>query len=213
MQAITIGNNTYNLVTLPSSPGAAEMSLCMSDAIAVVQSPYVPAQMQAQAWPGADAWDGAVILPPLSNDQAAEWEGFLAELRGQLNVFQLGDPRRQQPRGNAQGSAPKMSGTDIATATQITTTGWKANNFRVLLRGDLFQVGYHLYRTCEQVNADASGHATISIWPSLRESSAAGAPLVLASPVGVWRLADNRRESQFSPMRLTTMSFKILEVR
>jgi hypothetical protein len=47
----------------------------------------------------------------------------------------------------------------------------------------------------------------------LRESSAAGAPLVLASPVGVWRLADNRRESQFSPMRLTTMSFKILEVR
>jgi hypothetical protein len=106
-----------------------------------------------------------------------------------------------------------MSGTDITTATQITTTGWKANNFRVLLRGDLFQVGYHLYRACEQVNADASGHATITIWPSLREAPAAGTSLILASPVGVWRLADNRRESQFSPMRLTTMSFKILEVR
>lgn len=213
MQSITVGPNTYNLVTMPTSPGAADMALGMNDAIAIVQSPYVPAQMQAQAWPGADAWDAAVSMPPLTNDQAAEWEGFLAELRGQLNVFQIGDPRRQKPRGNAQGSAPKAAATNTAMATQLATTGWKANTFRVLLRGDLFQVGYRLYRVCEQVDADASGNATIQIWPSLREVPAANTPLVISSPVGLWRLADNRRETQFSPMRLTTMSFKLLEVR
>jgi hypothetical protein len=213
MQWITVGSNSYNLATLPTSPGAADMSLGMNDAVATVQSPYVPAQMQAQAWPGADAWDATVNMPPLTNDQAAEWEGFLASLRGMLNVFQIGDPRRQMPRGNAQGSAPVLAGTNNAMATTITTGGWKLNTFRVLLRGDLFQIGYHLYRVCEQVDADASGNATILIWPSLRESPAAGSPLIISNPLGLWRLADNRREVQFSPMRLTTMSFKLAEVR
>jgi hypothetical protein len=189
------------------------MSLGMNDAVATVSSPYVPAQTQAQAWPGADAWDATVSMPPLTNAQAAEWEGFLASLRGMLNVFQIGDPRRQTPLGNAQGSAPVLTGTNNAMATSITTAGWKPNTARCLLRGDLFQIGYHLYRTCEQISADPGGLATILIWPSLRESPAAGAPLILSKPLGLWRLADNRREAQFSPMRLTTMSFKLAEVR
>lgn len=213
MQSITIGPNTYSLASLPATPGAAEMALGMNDSIAIVQSPYVPAQLQAQAWPGADAWDATVTMPPLTNAQAAEWEGFLASLRGQLNVLQLGDPRRQVPLGNAQGSAPVLTGTNNATATTITTSGWKPNTARVLLRGDLFQIGYHLYRVCEQISADSGGLASINIWPSLRESPAAGTALTLSKPVGLWRLADNRREAQFSPMRLTTLSFRLLEVR
>ncbi len=212
MTTITLGSNTYNLVTLPTSSAPAQMELGMTDSVAVVQSPYVPSQMQTQQWPGADAWDATITLPPLTAAQAADWEGFLAELRGPLNVFQIGDPRRTHPLGVATGTPTVAAGATLNGLT-LPTTGWTVSVTGILLRGDMIQVGYRLYRVCETVNSDSSGNATLAVWPSLREVPAASAAVTLTNPVGAFRLAAGRRASQFSPYRLTTMSFKATEVR
>jgi hypothetical protein len=212
MTSITIPSGTYNLVSLPTSPGPAEITLGMTDAIATVDSPYVPSQSQTQQWPGADGWDAQWTLPPLSDAQAADWEGFLAELRGKLNVFQIGDPRRKHPLGVAGGVPVVGSGNTINSASLV-TAGWHASVARILLRGDMLQVGYRLYRVTETVSSDGSGNCTIPVWPVLREAHAGGTSIVLNAPVGLFRLSDNRRQSIASKQRLTSVNFKATEVR
>lgn len=212
MSTITLGGNTYTLVPFPVAPGLSDIAIGMNDAIAVVASPYVPSQVQTQQWPGADAWDLELTVPPLSNAHAADWEGFLAALQGALNVFQAGDPRRQHPLGAARG-VPVAAAGNVQNAAQLLTGGWVAGTANQLLRGDLLQVGYRLHRVTAACSSDASGNMTIPVWPVLREVPATGASIVLNNPRGVFRLAQNRRQSQASRTRLTTLSFKAAEVR
>jgi len=337
MTTITLPNGqTYNLVTIPTSPAPSDITLGMNDTVGEVISPFTRVQ-QEQNWPGADWWDVQITLPAMARAQAASWEGFLADLQGKLNVFQLGDPRATTPLGSALGT-PVVSGTGSWTcpggvtsvkivydsnnctinngeelafsgvffgvlgsgvnlasalanfsvtgdgspsgytfaassaitvvpgttyqlqatidATQVTggvlpaieiqntalsggyynlyqtagvigqvgganvpgtrtlqTTGWEGSESGLLLPGDYIQLGYRLYRICSAVNSDDDGNATLNIWPSLREQPPDGTTFIFDSPVGLFRLADNRRQSQASPSRLTTISLQAVEVR
>ncbi len=67
--------------------------------------------------------------------------------------------------------------------------------------------------SCEIVNSDSGGNATLTVWPSIRETPADATPIVLAQPKGLFRLKANRRTIQWSPGRLTTLSFQCVEAR
>jgi hypothetical protein len=217
MKTITINGASYSLVTMPASPGPADIEIGWNDLVALQMSPYT-LQQQTQQWPGGDWWDAKVTLPSMATATAAPWEAFLAELRGPLNVFQLSDPRHQKPMGNTGASTPKIdSGTYATTTSTLGTVGWQPDQARVLLRGDRFQLGYRLHMVVDSdVSSNSSGAATISIWPSLREPPTAGEPLVLKCPKGLFRLAPagSRRMLSASPRQLTRIgSFPCLEVR
>ena len=214
-QTITLFNGvTFNLVATPTSPGMATAEIGMNDAVTVFTSPFTGVQ-QAQAFPGGDFWDAAVTLPPMYRATAAPWEAFLAELRGKLNVFQLSDPRWKVPLGSGAGAPVVLtsSGTNLPMTNSLATAGWKASTNGVLLAGDRFQVGYRLYMVCDTVNSDASGNATITVWPSLRETPPDGTSLVLTKPAGLFRLKDNRRSIHWSPSQLNTISIPAVEAR
>jgi hypothetical protein len=214
MQTITIGGKSYNLCALPTTPGPAEIEVGMNDSAAVVTSPFTRVE-QVQRWPGADFWDATVTLPPLTRAQAWAWEGFLAELRGKGNIFQLSDPRAVAPLGTPKGApvAATLTTNNLPMTTTLLTRGWTASVARLLLPGDHFQLGYRLHRVCGMVQSDSSGNATLSIWPSLREQPADGTALVLARPLGLFRLAQNRRSIHWSPAQATTISFPCVEAR
>jgi hypothetical protein len=78
--------------------------------------------------------------------------------------------------------------------------------------GDYIQVGNRYYQVTAQVNASLLGKATISIWPSLRETPADGTQIVLVNPVGVFRLSSNKRQWHASPATLTEIGFSCNEV-
>ncbi len=217
MGTITLGFNTYNLVTLPPSPGISDIVITMMDSIAVVGSPFVPSQAQTQQWPGADGW-GAQVTPPkiwLPKDKGM-WRAFLAGCQGMLNVFQVGDPDHPKPLGVAMG-APQVDGTvsggNAVTSNLLHTKGWTANVFRQLLPGDYLQIGYRLYMATAQVDADGSGKAAIAVWPSLRETPADGAAIQLVSCQGVFRLSANKRQWHMSPDKLMQVGIGCSEVR
>jgi hypothetical protein len=217
MQTITIGGNSYNLCTMPAKPGAVDIEVAMNDAVAVFTNPFTR-QEQTQVWPGGDFWDGSMTLPPMTRATSAAWEGFLSELRGRFNVFQVGDARATGPLGTGLGSpAPLVDSSNPAYNLPMTwslvTKGWRPSQYRLLLPGDYFQIGYRLHKVCEQVNSDATGAATIPIWPSIRETLADGTPLILTSPKGLFRLAANRRTLQASKTRLAGISLKFVEAK
>lgn len=215
MQTIVIGTSSYGLVTIPTTPGPADIEIGMNDAVASVLSPFTRTE-QVQAWPGGDYWDATITLPPLTRAQAASWRGFLAELSGRQYVMQLGDATASGPLGTVRG-APVVDSTNLSNNLPMTkslvTRGWAASAFRLLLPGDQFQIGYRLHMVTEVLNSDSTGAATVSIWPSLREQPGDGTALVLRSPKGLFRLAQNRRVSNWSPTRLTTVSLKCVEAK
>jgi hypothetical protein len=214
MATITVSGNTYTLIALPATPAPAAISMMMTDTVSVVESPFVPAQVQTQIWPAADRWSMEVSLPKMNRATAVAWIAFLAALQGMQNVFQIGDPLGERPSGVAQGAPVVLAGSGLNAvgAVALSTRGWTANKYGQLLPGDYIQVGLRFHQITAQVNADGSGHATLAIWPSLRETPADGVAIVLVNPVGVFRLSSNKRQWHASPASLTELGFSCNEV-
>jgi hypothetical protein len=211
---ITLGDNTYTLIALPAHPAPAAISVTMTDAVAVVESPYVPSQNQTQIWPAADRWMFQIQMPKMARSTAMPWLAFLAALQGLQNVFQIGDPLGKIPTGAALGApvVAASSGANAVGAVALATRGWTPNKYGQLMPGDYLQIGLRLHQVTSQVNADGSGHATVSLWPSLRETPADGTAVGLINPVGVFRLASNKRSWHASPATATEFAFSCNEV-
>jgi len=101
-------------------------------------------------------------------------------------VFSIGDPKRATPKGNPVGT-PVVNGAGQSGYT-LATRGWTASATGVLLDGDCIQIGYRLHRVTADANADSSGHATLAIWPPLRETPADGATIQTSNCKGIFRL-------------------------
>jgi hypothetical protein len=205
--------NGWDIIPVPASPAPQAVTLKMNDAVAVVQSPFTM-QTQVQQWPGADFWEAEITLPPMKRKDATKWIAWLMALRGQANVFEIGDPLGKTPQGVPTGT-PVNDGTHIAGTYILNTRGWTANSTNNLLPGDYLQLGNSLYVVAgvNPVNADASGKATVEIWPSLRVALADGNPITTSDCKGLFRLSSNQRSWSADDAKIYSISFKAIEAR
>lgn len=203
--------NGASIIAFPQYPGIKQLNLTMNDTTPVSTSPFTGVQ-QVQAWPGADWWTADLTLPQMTSQTVAIWEGFLGECRGMTNVFYLGHPFHISPQGTA-GGTPVCNGVSSAMSYTLTTRGWTPNTYRLLLPGDHLQIGYRLHRVLTQVNSDSSGDATISVWPSIREATTDGEPIILNHPQGLFRLASNKRSILSAETRLSAVTLSVIEAR
>jgi hypothetical protein len=202
---------------MPAGPAARQIDFTINDSVSANVSPYT-LSAQLQPWLGADWWGLNVSLPLMKRPQANLWIAWMAELRGKLNVFSIGDPLGAHPVGIPQG-APIIDcsspGYNLPMATMLYTRGWKPGELRLLLPGDYLQVGYRLYMVSgvSPVNADATGHASFPIWPSIREMPTDGEPIILNKTTGLFRLADNQRQWTANYLKVYPLAFKCNEAR
>ncbi len=78
--------------------------------------------------------------------------------------------------------------------------------------GDYLQIAKRLHMVIGQdVNSDEHGNATINIWPSLREASNDGDPIILNNPTGLFPLESNKRSWTVGLNRLFSVSYEIKE--
>jgi len=151
-------------------------------------------------------WSGTISLPPMYRADADAWQSFILSLRGMSNYFLLGDPTAATPRGPATGT-PVVSGAG-QTGYSLNTRGWTPSTSAILQAGDYIQVGSlstlsagyapRLYRLTANAATDATGDATLSIWPNLRDLPADGTAIITTSCVGMMRLAQNQGNSYSS---------------
>lgn len=184
---------SYPLNT-PTNIGIANITLSAENAVAISQSPFTY-QQQVVAHPG-QRWAASISLPPMKRQDAEYWIAFLLSLKGQIGTFLLGDPNCVTAQGSASTTpgTPRVNGggqtgdTLIIDGLPINTTGY-------LLPGDYIQLGSgvtaYLYKVLTQVNSDASGNATLDLWPNLRVSPGDNGLLVVANTKGRFRLKDN----------------------
>ena len=185
-----------SIIALPcdTQPGVTSPSSIEWDAqeaVAVNQSPFTY-QTQTYDWMSS-ILEGQVSFPPMNRYAFDAWSAFILACRGQLNCFQMGDPKAVLPKGVATGT-PVVNGAS-QTGYSLLTRGWTANTIGILLPGDYISILNgsisRLYRVLASVNSDGSGHCTIPIWPNLRDQPADGTTIITRNCKGLFRLASN----------------------
>jgi len=207
--------NSWNIIGIPTKPGFRSVDFTISDSVGEARSPFT-GQSQFQQWPGADFWQVHVSLPPMNRASAATWIAFLMELRGKANCFYLGDPYAKTPQGAPKGLVVVdgvTGGGNLIGATTIRTKGWAPAVHRLLLPGDYLSIGPRLHMALSQVDSDALGLATITIWPSLRDTTTDGEAISFNYPKGLFRLSSNVRKWSVSEARTFGISFDCTEAR
>lgn len=202
---------TYPL-TPPSSPTVNNVVMRAVNIVGLSASPFT-GETQAQEWPG-EFWQVDGQLPPMNRANAEKWLAFLIALRGSSGTFLLGDPAGKTPQGVATGT-PLVNGANAAGSKTLATKGWTNTITGILKAGDYLQIGsgtsQRLYKVLNDANSDGSGHATLDIFPRLREALADGAAITTASTKGVFRLAVNTREWSINVAKIYGLSFKAIE--
>lgn len=186
---------TYPISFL-SHTGVRSVELRAINAVIYEMSPFTFAG-QAQASSG-QMWQADVTLPPMKREDAEKWIAWLVSLRGQFGTFNMGDPSAATPRGVATGT-PRVNGAS-QTGEDLNIDGCTANVTGWLKAGDYIQLGTAgtatLHKVLADVNTNASGETTLSLWPHIRSAPADNATVVVSDTVGRFRLASN--ESSWS---------------
>lgn len=181
--------NGLNIVGLPCDldAGVRAPSSIEWDMQEMVASgpPSLTGQVQTYDWMNS-WWEAQVSFTPMTRLSHDYWTAFLADCRGTSNAFMIGDPKARSPKGSPSG-VPVVAGAG-QTGYSLVTRGWTPGKSRLLLVGDFIQIGYRLYKVRDQVNSDASGDATLSIWPNLRDLPADGTVIQCSNCKGLFRL-------------------------
>jgi len=205
---------SYPLNT-PTNIGIANITLSAENAVAISQSPFTY-QQQVVAHPG-QRWAASISLPPMKRQDAEYWIAFLLSLKGQIGTFLLGDPNCVTAQGSASTTpgTPRVNGGG-QTGDTLLIDGLPINTTGYLLPGDYIQLGSgvtaYLYKVLTQVNSDASGNATLDLWPNLRVSPGDNGLLVVANTKGRFRLKDNVTQWGINEISSYGITFDCVEV-
>jgi hypothetical protein len=190
---------TYPL-TIPGPLGESEANLKKYDAVGETISPFAGSAQQQQ-WQDQH-WELDLVWPEMTWPQFAALDAFSGALHGKFGSFLWGPPQSTHPLSSGLGS-PLVLTAAPSGANVISTTGWDPNQVGLLLPGDFMEVNFsfllvpRLYQYVGQAPliSDSNGHASIDIFPSVRETIPINSVIILNYPVGTFRLAENRREA------------------
>ena len=204
---------TYPL-TFPTQTGVAAVEITATDVVSISESPFTFSQ-QVVRHAGA-RWSATIKIPPVKRSDSEYWNSFLLRLRGQFGTFLLGDPNGATPRGSAASAAgtPVVNGAS-QTGNELNIDGLPASAAGYLRAGDYIQLGSaataRLYKVLEDVNTNASGQASLNLWPDLRSSPADGAAVTVSSAKGVFRLSNNEAVWTINNAGFYSISFAAVE--
>ena len=204
---------TYPL-SMPTNHNVATISLSAQNAVGITMSPYNN-KLTVYKHQG-QRWQADISLPLMKRADAEEWITFFMKQYGGYGTFLLGDPNAATPRGSAASAAgtPVVNGAS-QTGNELAIDGLPASATGYLLAGDYIQLGSgstaQLYKVLDDVNSNASGEATLTIWPDLRSSPADDATVAVTDAKGVFRLSTPTHDWNIDTAGFYSLSFVAIE--
>jgi hypothetical protein len=175
----------------PADIGQTDVTLRAVNIVGEQRGPF-NAKREIQVFPGAH-WEIEVAFLPVLRAEAQRLEAFLLSLRGKAGTFRLADPYRSLPLGSNLGT-PLVRVATVAGDEAVLTKGWTINQVDALKAGDFIEIGTRLHMVLQDADADASGNATVNVWPPIRQVHAVNAPLITRNARGVFALDANAVE-------------------
>lgn len=204
---------TYPL-TFPSHTGIASVTWNADNRVAISESPFTYSQQVVKH--AGQRWSGTYTLPVLTRAEADQWNAFLLRLDGSFGTFLAGDPNAATPRGTASSSAgtPVVNGAS-QTGHELAIDGLPTSETGYLKAGDYIQLGSgssaKLHKVLQDVDTNASGEATLNIWPDLRSSPSDDATVAVSNAKGVFRAVSNTTTWNIGSNGLYTLAFSFVE--
>lgn len=191
--------------------GVRSVNIRAKSVVGLSASPFTGQQQvykHAGQW-----WEMEVSLPPMKRADAEQVASFLVKLNGRFGTFLFGDPLNTAPRGVGTGT-PLVNGGG-QTGTDLVTDGWTPDTTGILKAGDWIQLGSGstttLHKVLDDVNSDASGNATLVIFPDLRSSPLDNATITVSAAKGRWRLASNEVDYSIDEASTYGITFACVE--
>lgn len=201
-------------LSLPTSIGIANITLTAANAVAISQSPFTYSQQVIKHQ--GERWSASISLPPIRRDLAEPWVAFLLSLKGQYGTFLLGDPNCKTPQGTARTTlgTPVVNGNG-QTGETLNIDGLPLSVANYLKAGDYLQLGSSvtatLHKVLADVNTNASGQASIDLWPSVKVAPTDGDTVTLSNTVGRFRLSGNTQQWQINDISSYGITFDCVE--
>lgn len=186
-------------LAFPTAGGVRDITIRHRKIVGVSRAPFSILSRQTYEWPGNEAWEADINLPPMTRANAAPWQAFLLSLNAQIGTFLMGDPNGATPLGAAASNqgTPQVDGSG-QTGNQIyikTGLGTVAN---WLLAGSWLQLGSgatsRLYKTVTDASLASDGRVTLDIRPALRSATVDSETITLTSAKGLWSLVEGTVE-------------------
>lgn len=198
-------------LSLPNVKAPASIVIYADTVSAVSISPFTLKQ-QIHVYDGQQ-WKAEVQLPKMALSDAQAWQAFLTALKGVEGTFLMGDTSKSAPLGDAGGS-PQIRTNQVAGIETLLTKGWTVSTTNILKAGDLIQIGNRLHKVLLDTDSDASGYATLEIFPRLREDVSDSDTIITNNPKGLFRLSSNsQRVSVADSAKIQLLSFKAIEAQ
>lgn len=203
-------------ITFPDIP-VHSMNFRCERIIAESISPF-SFNSQTYDW-GAARWQGELTFETYAfgdrADDRAALKAFLMECNGKVNTFNYGDAEYLAfgGRGVLTGT-PLVKGASQSGKTLL-TDGWTPGTTNIVKGGDYIQLlttsSAQLYMVTSNANSDGSGNATLQLNRPLLTTPADNAVITVASPKGVFKLADNNMGWQADPSGRSKIVIPIVE--
>lgn len=170
----------------PTTPGFREVSWLPVTVVAQSRSPF---SLKAQVY----KWSGQMrvatcSLPIMTIAEGRAWQAFFMRLNGPENSFYLTDQIINS--GNAPPKGAGLVNGGSQTGSTIVTDGWVPNRARLFEPGELVQIGERLHNVLTVTNSDASGNATLTVWPQVASAASDNSAIEYVSPKGIFRLTE-----------------------
>lgn len=198
---------TYPL-TLPSSPNPRSMSISLERRIAGFENPFTYA-LQTFEHQGK-RWKVRMSMPPMTQEQADDWEVLLLQLRGILGTFYLTPYDRPSSLGNPSGS-PTLTSIH-SSKTQVVIGNCTPSITGYLKKGDWISFANNLLvKLTADVDTDGSGNATLDFEPALRSDPSLSSAITYTNPRGVFRLTSSLSEWNINALKHYGFTFDFVE--
>lgn len=161
----------------------------------------------------AQQWSFKLNWESLDRGEAGILAAFVNAQRGQYGAFEIGLPGAFKNSAANPTGTPRLVGVAAAGVQTLNTDGWAASK-TVLKAGDFLRLssGTKLYQVTSDVVSNASGVATVLIFPQLYAVAADNTALVVNNITMLAQLKDDRTAYQLSRPLFVSASFEFVEV-
>lgn len=147
--------------------------------------------VQTVELPGA-RWLFSYNFESLESSDIRKLKAFLAQLRGASGRFYMED--KTYLRSGTAAGTPLVNGA-LQVGSTLITDGWTPSQALLLDVGDYISINYELKLITQAVSSDASGNATLTFEPPLRNSPIDDAVIVVNSPKAIFRLSGDESDN------------------
>lgn len=198
-------------LTFPTITGVQAVTLRAVNQTALTMSPFTYKQQIYNH--SGQRWEAEIQVPRMKYEKAEVWISFLLSLNGMSGTFLMGDPMRKTTRG-VLGGTPVVNGAS-QVGSSLTIDGCSTSITGWIKAGDYIQLGAAstatLHKVLQDVNTDASGQASLDLWPSIRTAPADGATVITSNCVGRFRLNSGQQEWSVDNALIYGITFAAIE--